>query len=185
MKTRLAAILLLLAFGVSCGNEDTEEPAQWLLYLTFMNSEGHDFFDSVGDQYSSDSVFVLENGNPVSFDDVQSFDGRYAFGWAAWGASTSSQQAIFHISFGNGDVDTLSYDWEPSSVQSVSSDSFSKLKKLRFYYNGFLVEEWDMKDDPGLEQELVNRNTPWSTVSNGGNPIVVALPKTPDPNEFN
>lgn len=176
--------VFLAAFLISCGKDDGGEPAQWLLYFTFVNNEGHDFFESANEDYSSDSVFMLENGNTVSFDDMQANNNQHVYGWGTWGASTASQRAVFYISFGNGDIDTLTYEWKPSSVQSVSSDSFDELSELLFYYNGSLIEEWDLEANPDLEQQLINRNTPRHPATSADDPIVIALPKNPDPEEI-
>ena len=104
------------------------------------------------------------------------------------------------MDFGNGDLDTLTFDWEPVSIPAdrvvqnrydidpARIDSyFYKVDIFRVYYNDSLVTEWRFKDDPDFKRTLINNNLIRSHDEDSINfePIVFRIIKDPDWDELN
>jgi len=178
MKSILIYLLLGLFFishaGCSDDNNSPGEPIVWYQYFAFVDEEGNDFFKN-NSYYTN--VFLLSDFGEFEFEDSLSINDINVFGYGAWGPS------IQYISFGNGDIDTLTKTWEPKSVGNIGG-SFEKLESLTFHYNGSEIATWDFVQNPELFNELKERNKHSIARPTATDPIYIEIVKTANPNEF-
>jgi len=159
------------------------KPLTWVDYFMFVTSEDKDLFNS----YSEYDVDKLVYGLPEisrGFDYADSINGFYRFG-----LRNHIKHQISYIDYGNGDIDTLTLSWKPSSVPigdvfKFKDLPFKAVDEVSIYFNGELVVLWDFIKDPGLKLDYPHRNS-YNRVTPDYDPFVIILQKDPDWNELN
>ena len=119
----------------------------------------------------------------MAFDDYKTLNGLHVFGLGPWGAEPNSP-ANNYFDFGNGDVDTLHYQWEPGTVK-LRSDNFHEMEVVRLFYNDSLVLTWEPKANPDIVSEIIRRNTRSMVSPSPDNPVVISFVKRENPDEIN
>ncbi len=179
MKLKILVVLLVLSVFVHC-NESTPEPRFWEHFYVFVDENGNNFFDS-NSEYVADSVKINAGGpnsHPfISYKFIdgllssEDYDGYDVFETDAWSLE-------LFITFGNGDIDTLTPAWSPENLHGKFDFFMKEYKSFKYFYNGELILHWDFEKNPELQR--------WDLIDLYGNgtPYIIEIPKTADPDEF-
>ena len=187
---KISFLIIVVSFTlVGCNEDDSGDgPLGWNVFVSFIDTEGNDFFDGQTD-YNREEVFwyyLQETPNDIII--LPLSERRHDVMIDGDSVITYSLPPISFLclSFGNGDIDTLTYDFESSGTTDTRNallipEYLRKYSVLRYYYNGELVQTYDFESDPDLIFDLVQRN---SHGLEGMPPYIIYLPKEPDPDEF-
>ena len=144
---------LAVLFGaISCDKLPVTDPLNepgFFFKFKQKTGEQNDFFTN-NNTYIPDSVKIKHESDGVyqKFYD-RFFNNAYVFTLSGYGNTNQ-----FYIDYQNGDIDTLTKVINPQK----NSLRISEMKKLTWYFNGKVIKEFDFENNPGLSDELYNRN---------------------------
>lgn len=182
-------VIVLISFCVLSCEQTNYTPVQWVDYYMFITNEDSDLFNAYPD-YDASKVTMGSLYESRGYDFLDTVNTVLRFGWAAWRGVEN------YIDYGNGDIDTLTFSWEPQDItfEEAFKDKFKAADKITIAFNGIPVAVWDFIADPGLRNEIPARNNPFSArnttlgyqaIKPDYDPIVIVLPKNPDWDEVN
>jgi hypothetical protein len=188
MKSVVFSIIILTVL-ISCDGNKEGKPALWFDYIEFVTDEEADLFISYP-EYDIDEVVLYDAIHrsldlAVRFVFIDTVDGIHRLGWPGhlW-------KEEIYIDYGNGDIDTLTLDWEPQdvAVEDVflyKGRKFEAVDNVTISFNGTPVVLWDFIANPGLKNEIPSRNSLQARDRSDFDPVVITLPKEPDWDELN
>lgn len=140
----ILGLLTILAL-YSCTNPSGEPPL-WSNYYILVDENGLDFFgDNPEYDLSKLRVCFEFPGNCTEVSARDDLKMMYTF----FNSSYVFEFPVFFthpylIDFGNGDIDTLSWEWSPA--QSDYENAYHKLTSYSHIYNGEIVEKWEFQN---------------------------------------
>lgn len=147
IKLHNISLGLLALFALcNCTNSEGEPPA-WSNYYILVDENGKDFFDNNSD-YELNKLLgctQIPDRCPISIFaeyDQQSmsayFNSSHLLSFSAF------TPFPIYLDFGNGDIDTLSWNWSPSNAKN--ENNYLELKTYSHIYNGKIVEKWEFQN---------------------------------------
>lgn len=149
--------LLILAgtlFSFSCQPQESPgEPPVWSHFIRLETTEGKDYF-TVNDNYKISNL-KLCTIRSESFCTLVTSDTLYYAEKEGFNVIGVGKSGDRFLDFGNGDIDTLTYQWSPNVDPS---SNFNNLDYFDVFYNGKKVFRYDFKNDTPSWQDLMVRN---------------------------
>ncbi len=137
-------LIIIIAFS-NCTDSGGEPPV-WSNYYILVDENGLDFFDNNPD-YDLSKLRVCFDfpGNCTELLAREDLKSMYTF----FNSSYVFEFPVFYknpniIDFGNGDIDTISWQWSP--VRTDYENAYHKLNSYSHIYNGEIVEKWEFQN---------------------------------------
>lgn len=149
--------LLILAgtlFSFSCQPQESPgEPPVWSHFIRLETTEGEDYFTVNGNYRISDLKLCTIRSE--SFCTLVTSDTLYYSEKEGFNVIGVGKSGDRFLDFGNGDIDTLTYQWSPNVDPS---SNFNNLDYFDVFYNGKKVFRYDFENDTPSWQDLMVRN---------------------------
>lgn len=175
MKNSTAILLAILLGLCSCKSEDGQgEPILWYLYAQIQTTEERDYFE-VNEDYKFEKFRVcwahnIETTCAPQIDYPESYSERDNM--VVFNIGKPSENELL-FDFGNGDVDTISYRWEPKSV--FPDGSLSNVEYIDVYFNGAKAYRFDFEKNEPSRWDLTHRNSGYPSFPD--DPIIIPIVK--------
>ncbi|WP_373400416.1 hypothetical protein V8V91_12855 [Algoriphagus halophilus] len=149
--------LLILAgalISLSCQPQESPgEPPIWSHFIRLETADGEDYFSVKGNYKISELKLCTNLSEP--FCTLVTSDTLYYTEKDGFKVIGVGRKGDRYLDFGNGDIDTLSYQWSPNVDPS---SNFNNLDYFDVFYNGKKVFRYDFKNDTPSWQDLMLRN---------------------------
>lgn len=147
-------ILISALFSFSCQSQESPgEPPIWSHFIRLETYEGKDYFTENGNYKISDLKLCTIRSEP--FCTLVTSDTLYYTEKDGFNVIGVGRNGDRFLDFGNGDIDTLSYQWSPNVDPS---SNFNNLDYFDVFYNGKKVYRYDFENDAPSWEEMMKRN---------------------------
>jgi hypothetical protein len=180
--------IVILTQSISCQESGgPQEPPVWFHYFVLLDEEGRDFFETNPSYHIENfRICLTQNENNCykleeepAFVELIKQNGENVIGMTPGSLSIEGRMKTErYFDFGNGDIDTLTFNWAPQSEKP--QDRYDNLDYFQFFLNGGLIHEYN----------FIEKDPAWyMLVSNNGSIekdeiFKIYITKKPQPEEF-